>query len=371
MTDSPLRRFFHAALAHLEVGADRVDDLLALGEGHGETVRIVPYAGYRNAERMRVRGRVLRDEGEAPRHPGVIDRLRGVIDIYDSAELADVTVRLEGYGATLETISDGEGYFSFDVPLAERPLPERTGWESVALCAPGRTAQSAAVPAPVLAPGADGHWGVISDIDDTVLETGATDLRANWRRILLHAPSERLAVPGAAALYRAIARDQASPARPFFYVSSSPWNLYGFLAEFMELNAIPHGPMFLKDWGIDRDTLLMASHNAHKLAAIREILNFYPEFRFLLVGDNGERDVEIYATIVGEFGTRVAAVFIRDVSGTCREGAKAELLRGIEAGGVPTFCGEGFDDAVAAFTALQLDRPAEAAKAVAEPEPHV
>jgi phosphatidate phosphatase APP1 len=209
---------------------------------------------------------------------------------------------------------------------------------------------------------------VISDIDDTVIETGATDLRANWRRILLHAPSERLAVPGAAALYRAIARDHAAPARPFFYVSSSPWNLYGFLAEFMEMNAIPHGAMFLKDWGIDRDTLLMASHDALKLAAIREILGFYPEFRFLLVGDNGERDVHIYAAIVAEFGARVAAVFIRDVTGTCRQGEKAELLRGIEAAGVPTFCGGGFDDAVAVFTALELDRPREAAKAVAEPE---
>jgi len=222
----------------------------------------------------------------------------------------------------------------------------------------------------VIAPGTDNHWGIISDIDDTVVETGATDFVKNWRRVLVDRPKDRLAVPGASTLYRMIARDHVAPARPFFYVSSSPWNLYGFLAEFMELNAIPHGPMVLKDWGIDRETLLMASHDAHKLAAIRDILAFYPAFRFLLVGDNGERDVEIYATIVAEFGPRVAGVFIRDVSGTCREGAKAELLRGIEAAKVPTFCGEGFDDAVAVFTALQLDRPEEAAKAVAEPEPH-
>ena len=364
MPASPLRRFFHAALAHLEAGADRVDDLLALGEGHRERVRIVPYAGYRNAERLRLRGRVLRDDGTATRQAGLFDRLRALVEIYDSAELAGITVRIDALG--VDAVSDDEGYFMFDVPLVDAPLPPSTGWETVTLTTPGHTAQSVTIPAPVLAPGTDGHWGVISDIDDTVIETGATDFVANWRRILLHAPSERLAVPGAASLYRAIARDHAAPARPFFYVSSSPWNLYGFLAEFMELNAIRHGAMFLKDWGIDRETLLMASHDAHKLAAIRDILAFYPHFRFLLVGDNGERDVDIYSAIVAEFGARIAAVFIRDVSGTCSQGAKADLLRGIEAAGVPTFCGAGFDDAVAVFSALQLDRPAEAAKAVAQ-----
>lgn len=365
---SPVRRFFHAAVAHLESGADRVEDLLALGEGHGTRVRIVPYAGYRNAGRLRLKGRVLRDEGEFVRDPSLLNRVRAVIETYDSAEVAGVTIRLEACGATDQTVSDHEGYFAFDLPLTAETLPARTRWESVVLSAPGRQAQSAIVPAPVLAPGDDGHWGVISDIDDTVIETGITNIAASWRQILLHSPAERLAVPGTASLYRAIARDHAAPTRPFFYVSSSPWNLYGFLAEFMELNAIPHGPMFLKDWGIDRDTLLMASHDAHKLAAIREILRFYPGFRFLLIGDNGERDVEIYAAAVAEFRARIAAVFIRDVSGTCREGAKAELLRGIEAAGVPTFCGAGFDEAVAIFTALDLDRPAEAAKAVAEPD---
>lgn len=364
------RALLHAALAGVGSGIDRVDDLFALGEGHGDRVRLVAYAGYRDAARVRLRGRVLRFEEPLKPAARFTSRLRALIATYNSAELAGVAVRIDGYGRTAETVSDAEGYFAFEFAIPDMPLPSATAWETVTLTAPGRQAQAASVPAAILAPGTDGHWGVISDIDDTVIETGATDLVANWRRILLHAPSERPAVPGAASLYRAIARDHAAPARPFFYVSSSPWNLYGFLAEFMELNAIPHGAMFLKDWGIDRETLFMASHDAHKLAAIRDILAFYPGFRFLLVGDNGERDVDIYSTIVAEFGARVAGVFIRDVSGTCREGTKAELLRGIEAAGVPTYCGEGFDDALAVFSALQLNRPEEAAKAVAEPEPH-
>jgi phosphatidate phosphatase APP1 len=220
---------------------------------------------------------------------------------------------------------------------------------------------------PVIAPGANNNWGIISDIDDTVIETGATDFLKNWRRVLVERPEDRLAVPGASSLYKMIARDHIAPARPFFYVSSSPWNLYGFIAEFMELNGIPHGPMFLKDYGIDDNQFIKTGHGEHKLAAIETVLAFYPGFKFLLIGDNGQHDVEIYAQAVKDFPSRVAAIFIRDVSGTCREGAKAELLRGIEAAGIPTFCGAGFDDAVDVVKALDLDRPLEAAKAVVEP----
>lgn len=361
------RTLLHAAIAGAERGIDEIGALLARGEGHDARVRLVAYAGYRNAGRVRVRGRVVRHT--EPGGPGTlaiagpIARIRAMVAIYHTAEVPGVTVRLDSYGLSTESVSDEEGYFAFDL-AADVPLPPHTSWESVTLTALDGAEKP--VPAPVLAPGTDGHWGVVSDIDDTVIETGATDLRKNWRRLLFHAPAERLAVPGAASLYRAIARDHAAPARPFFYVSSSPWNLYGFIGAFMEHNAIPHGPMFLKDWGIDRTKLLMTGHDAHKLAAIRDILAFYPSFRFLLVGDNGERDVDIYARIVSEFGSRVAAVFIRDVDGTCREGTKADLLRCIEAAGVPTFCGAGFDEAVAIFTALDLDCPAEAAKAVAK-----
>lgn len=134
----------------------------------------------------------------------------------------------------------------------------------------------------------------------------------------------------------------------------------------MELHEIPHGPMFLKDYGLDADKLVASGHDTHKLEAIEHILAFYPEHRFLLIGDNGQKDVEIYARVVEDFGDRVAGLFIRDVSGSCREGAKGELLARVEAAGVPVFCGEGFGDAVAVVESLGLLDPGEAAKAVVE-----
>lgn len=361
-----VRRFVHAAIADMERDLDRISDLLADGEGLEQRVRVLAYAGYRNAERAHVKGRIVRYAPGFAKAEGTLDRLRAMLAIYDSDELPDVAVRVAGYGVSLETISDEEGYFSFDMPV-DRPLPEVTEWEQVTLSTPGRTAQQADIAVPVLAPGANLNWGIISDIDDTVVETGATNFLKNWRRVLIDQPAERLAVPGAATLYKTIAVDHRAPARPFFYVSSSPWNLYGFLTEFMELNAIPHGPMFLKDYGIDQNRLINAGHDAHKLAAIETILTAYPKLRFLLIGDNGQRDVTIYAKVVQDFGNRVAGVFIRDVDGSCREGPEGELLEKIEAQGVPTFCGAGFEEAVAVVQRLDLDRPAEAARAMLEP----
>jgi phosphatidate phosphatase APP1 len=237
----------------------------------------------------------------------------------------------------------------------------------VVLTTPGRQAQQESLSVPIMAPGTDNHWAIISDIDDTVVETGATDFLKNWRRVLVDRPQDRLAVPGASSLYKMIARDHAAPVRPFFYVSSSPWNLYGFIAEFMELNDIPHGPMFLKDYGIDARQFIRRSHDEHKLEAIETVLAFYPQLRFLLIGDNGQRDVSVYAQVVRDFPNRVAAVFIRDVDGSCRSGPEGQLLREIEASGVRTFCGAGFADAVSLVEQLQLDRPLEAASAVLTP----
>lgn len=366
MSGSPISRFLHASIAQLERDIDRFDDLLAQGEGHAEKVRLLAYAGYRNDEAVRVKGRIVRYEEPLDAGDGLVSRLRAMLEIYNSEELPGLTVECEAFGTIVRKETDEEGYFDFEI-ACDRPLPATTQWEHVVLRTPDHQAQQPSFMVPVIAPGTDNHWGIISDIDDTVVETGATDFVKNWRRVLVDRPRDRLAVPGASTLYKMIARDHVAPARPFFYVSSSPWNLYGFIAEFMELNHIPHGPMFLKDYGIDAAQLIRKSHDQHKLQAIETVLAFYPRLRFLLIGDNGQRDVSVYAKVVSDFPDRVAAVFIRDVDDSCRSGTEGELLAQIEARGIPTFCGAGFGDAVAVVERLNLDRPMEAASAVLAP----
>ncbi|WP_159865102.1 App1 family protein [Novosphingobium sp. 9U] len=356
-------RWLRAFAAGLEQDVDQLKDLLTDPVAPAN-VQILPYAGYRNDRELRVSGRVV--EYRPPLAPAddVLDKLLAMWAIYNSREVGGITVRCEAHGIDATCISDEEGYFQFTLSV-DRPLPGRTTWENVKLSAPGHDAQGE-LTVPILAPGSDDRWAIISDIDDTIMETGATNFAANWRRIVLEQPGDRLAVPGSADLYRTIARDHASPTRPFFYVSSSPWNLYGFLTQFMELNRIPHGPMFLKDLGIDAGKFIDAGHKTHKLEAIRSILRFYPQHRFLLMGDNGQQDVEIYTEVVREFPQRIGAVFIRDVTGECAAGANATHLAEMASLGVQTHCAASFADGVSILRSLRIDNPVEATRASGE-----
>lgn len=358
------RQFIHASAVELEADIDRLQNFLA-GDAHGERVRMLAYAGYRNGAEMRVSGRIVRYAEPLKTGRSTWSKARAMMAIYNSHEVAGVDVRCAFDGEQHDAVSDEEGYFHFSLPV-HRPLPSATIWEAATLSTPGRQMQAASVAVPILAPGVGDRWGIISDIDDTVIETGPTNFLKNWRRVFAERPGERLAVPGAASLYGVIAGNHAAPTRPFFYVSSSPWNLYGFLTEFMELNRIPHGPMFLKDIGIDPAKFIKTGHDTHKLASIETILAFYPDHRFLLMGDNGQMDVEIYARAVRQFGERIAAIFIRDVAGDCSRGAKAEALAEIARAGVATYCAGGFEDAVDTLAALGLARPVEVAKAAGE-----
>ena len=77
---------------------------------------------------------------------------------------------------------------------------------------------------------------------------------------------------------------------PFFYISKSPWNLYAPLVEYLEVQQ-PLGPLLLRDFGLRPE-------KEHKRKAIEEILATYPKLKFILSGDSGEEDPEIYSAVV-------------------------------------------------------------------------
>jgi len=174
------------------------------------------------------------------------------------------------------------------------------------------------VVAPVLVPPASARFGVVSDIDDTVVRTDATQLLRMARTVFLGNARTRLPFPGVAAFYRALESgprgSHGIAGNPLFYVSSSPWNFYELLVEFLELQKIPLGPILLRDWGITPEELVPTTHATHKLAAIRRIFATYPELPFILIGDSGQEDPEIYAQVIREFPNRVLAAYIRNVS---------------------------------------------------------
>ena len=275
-------------------------------------VDIVPFRSFGTADALHVRGRVLRDRGvtEVSEHTPV---WRNVLDAYrrfESDEIpgAGIVARVGGTEATL--VTDEEGYFH-DVLQG---VPESGAvWREVALELEDDPASTAT--AEVLVPPADSEFGVISDLDDTVIQTGATALMTMVKSVVLHNARTRLPFEGVAELYAALLRGRGgSGANPIFYVSSGPWNLYDLYADFLDFHGIPPGPIMLGDYGVDESMLIHRSHDEHKLEVIRGILDTYPSMRFVLSGDSGQRDPEIYAEVVKSAPGRISAVYLRDVT---------------------------------------------------------
>ena len=190
-------------------------------------------------------------------------------------------------------VSDREGYFH--VALAGR---FKAGWNDIAVELAGRLAVRATARALVPSPRA--RFGVISDIDDTVVYSNVT---RKLRMVLMLALSNartRKPFAGVAAFYRAL----HARVNPFFYVSKSPWNLYAPLLEYFAHQDLPAGPLILRDFG-------WRMPKQHKETAIADILATYPKLPFVLIGDSGEHDPEIYAGIVHRFPSRIRAIYIR------------------------------------------------------------
>ncbi len=151
---------------------------------------------------------------------------------------------------------------------------------------------------------------VISDIDDTIRVSHVLDRMALMKSTFLR---EFEAVPGMAALYRRFA-DQGAR---FHYVSGSPWQLYEPLAAFLDSTGLPHGSFHLRQLRMKDASVLefLSSPADRKLQAIEGILADFPQRRFILVGDSGEHDPEIYGTVASRHGDRVIRIIIRDVTG--------------------------------------------------------
>lgn len=326
-------------------------------------VRIQPYFGYRSRDRLVLGARALHSAKPGFEKRGRIQAMRTMLAQFASREAAEVPVTLEievaGIVMRHEAQTDSEGFVHFDIAL-DPPfdLPAQPVWEIVALRWFNREGPQC-VEGHVLAPGTESRLAVISDIDDTIIETGVTggmrSIARNWRRMLAELPDDRIAVPGADVFYGALGGGQVLPPgelrpekrvpathRPFFYVSSSPWNLFSYLVAFQRAKGLPLGPLLLRDWGFDRATLGSGSHGVHKTAAIDAILAMYPEMRFALIGDDTQGDLPAYARAVERNRQRVAAIFIRTTAANQLSPEEQAARAVIEASGVPLWLGDSY-----------------------------
>ncbi len=268
--------------------------------------RIEAYVGHGGPEGVVVRGRVLDDppvpvavDGE-----GVGAAVRRTLREFVTNELPGVPLRVCVAGASVETATDAEGYFV--VRLHPDPDLLQSPWTTGTVELGGdyrELTDRHTTPLEVRVPGANARFGILSDIDDTILETGVQRVGQMIRQTFTGSALTRTPFPGAPELYR----DLAAVANPVFYVSSSPWNLHTFLRAFLRHRSFPMGPVLL------RDLLGNAAGREPKAGRISEILDLHPQLQFVLIGDSGEKDPQIYADVVRAHPGRILAVYIREV----------------------------------------------------------
>lgn len=306
--------------------------------GRRDPVLILPYRGFGTEDRLWLCGRVLEDNGLG--EPEDRDTAwRNVLAMYrrfETDEVPGVRLRAQYGAASYETTTDEEGYFEIELRPQGR-LPADRLWHEVALelldeVVEGQGAVRAT--GEVLAPPPEATFGIISDIDDTVLQTNAASLLAMAQATFLQNARTRLPFEGVAAFYRALQRGPGDTAQnPLFFVSSSPWNLYDFLEDFLTIQGIPAGPILLRDLGIDATKFIKSGHD-HKLDKIGHVMTTFPNLPFVLIGDSGQEDPEIYREAVQRYPGRIRAVYIRDVTTEARDAAVHAIAEEIGALGV-------------------------------------
>lgn len=290
-------------------------------------VAMQPYRGYGSVTRAFVIGRVFR-QGSVTPAKGAGDIRRQLRDIRRRLlrrSVEGATVRGVLFGTEVTAQTDADGYFRLEWRI-ETPPVDPGRWAEARLTLEGPVHIEASVEVYIAPPTA--RYAVISDIDDTVMKTGvANKLLMAWR-LFVEDADDRTAFPGVATLYRALhAGTGGDEGNPMLYVSRAPWGLYDVLDEFFRRQDIPGGPiLFLREWGVTWRKPFPRKAEDHKRALIDAIMETYADLPFVLIGDSGQHDPEVYRDVVDRHGGRVRAIYIRDVKGAASRAQDRAIL---------------------------------------------
>jgi phosphatidate phosphatase APP1 len=287
----------------------------ALLRGRGWKNRVVSHTGYGSEDFVRVLGRVLLTR-RPEEHPGAdaeatVSELRAAEEeqrgwrAFITAPSMNVPVTITVGRRTVHARSDRSGYI--DVTVKDHGLDP--GWHEVVIEAHDAESVQAAVC--VVSP--EATFGIISDIDDTVISTSLPrPLIAAWNTFV-RTESARHVVPGMATLYRELLAEH--PDAPIVYVSTGAWNTSPHLNRFLKRHGYPLGPLLLTDWG-PTNTGWFRSGQEHKRSCLHRLANELPHIRWVLVGDDGQHDPKIYGDFAEERPDRVQAIAIRELTPT-------------------------------------------------------
>lgn len=282
--------------------------------------KILPYKGYGNATDAFISGMVIEDKGLAkPKDKQRFwQNILAAIKRFSGDEIAGVRVRATFSGETQMMETDELGFFSFHFENRDKNWITKT-WYTVHFELLDTVVKNQAdvhATGEIMIVHPQQHRIIVSDIDDTVLISHSTQTLRKLRLMLMKNALTRLPFPGVAQFYRSLARknDQQTN-HPFFFVSSSEWNLYDLLEDFFSFNQIPKGVILLRklEHSIYKFWKSGGGNHEHKYNEIKALLGFYPAQKFILIGDSGQQDPVIYSRIALEFPGRIEAIYIRKI----------------------------------------------------------
>lgn len=271
------------------------------------------YRGYANEQELIVMGHVFKPTSKEDYdfQKKNFKNANSIIKMFRIPTLPNFDIYLHLNGQQIHTKTLDDGFFKFCVPLSNH---QKYGWTDYVVSTIYN--QETITEAGSYIKPHIGNFGFISDIDDTFLVSHTRNFLKKLYILLFKNVNDRKVFEDVVQHYQALSsagKNNKSEQNPFFYVSSSEWNLYRFITHFTEIHDLPRAVLLLKDIKTSLRDLFFSgrgSHN-HKFEKIKHILEFYPNLQYTLLGDDSQHDPFLYENICKIFPVNVKAIYIR------------------------------------------------------------
>lgn len=300
-----------------------------------KSVSVKVYHGYGHAHNLVVYGHVFKRKAKTRQvySNNLFVNIIHLLKLFILKPYAFVEVRLQFFDQTIYNKTEVDGFFKFEWK-AQHDVP--AGWHNVKVEAIDQYGAVLNIgEGRVYVPHIT-QYAFISDVDDTVMVSHSATVGRRLRELFIKNPHTRKTFSDTASHYQqlALSHTEANQPNPFFYVSSSEWNLYDYLVETFRFNKLPDGAFLLNTLKKWKD-LIKTGKTGHegKLLRVMRILDTFPNQKFVFFGDNSQKDPEIYSSIVEKYPQNIEAVYIRNIRPE-KELETNELLKKVKDKGV-------------------------------------
>ena len=287
------------------------------------------YRGYANEQELIVMGHVFKTLYDYDFQKKNFKNATSIVSLFRIKTIKNFDIYLKYEGQEIHTKTLDDGYFKFCIPLKKE---SHFGWIEYEVSIKHKN-EIITVKGSFIRPH-KGNLGIISDIDDTFLISHTRNIFRKIYILLFKSVNDRKVFKDVVPHYQALSsagRNNKDEQNAFFYISSSEWNLYRFIVKFTKIHQLPRAVILLKDIkrGITDFFFSGRGNHNHKFDKIKHVLEFYPNLKYVLLGDDSQHDPFLYEQICKIFPVTVKAVYIRQTGKYKKETTKI-ILKNLE-----------------------------------------